>query len=143
MAVLLSRSVVLSAVFGLFAVFGFLVATARPVSAQLAANEVYANQPFQLAWTHDGINTNVYRYFRGTTAANAVQVGADIPVSARVNGEVFVDHPSGLPAGSYVVRLVAVGDGGSTPSADFALVSRALPPAPGVPTLPRIIRVTP
>lgn len=102
----------------------------------LAANEVYVNKPFQLAWTHDGINTNEYRLFRnGTQIATAA-------VTARTGGDIILDAAgtTGLAVGSYTFRLDAAGDGGVTPSANFVVVVKALPPNPNVPTNIRIIR---
>ena len=124
---------------GLIAGLLALVLLVLPISAmaQLAASEVYANKPFQLAWTHDGVNTTSYDYYR-----NGVKI-ASLPVASRVNGEIIFDGAgtAGLAVGTYTVRCDAVGDGGTTPSANFTITVKALPAAPTTPTLPRLIRL--
>ena|SRR5690349_10816041 len=120
-----------------------LLALPITASAQLAPTEVYTGKAFQLAWTHDGVNTNKYQYFRWQGTATPAMI-AELPVASRVNGEIIFDSgggTQGLPIGVYNVRCDAIGDGGTTASAVFQITVKALPTAPTTPTLPRIIRI--
>jgi hypothetical protein len=114
-------------------VFGSVLCLASPASAQLASNEVYANTTFTLAADHDGLNTTEYRLLR-----NGVVVATQ-PRSALVGTTIRFSQP-GLAVGSYVYRVDAVGDGGTGSSANFTVVVRAVPAAPGPPSGLRIER---
>lgn len=116
---------------------------AQPVLAQLAANEVYVNQQFQVVGTHDGLNTTDYRLYR-----NGVQVASVAKAVALVGNVVTYPARSEPAVGTFIYELTAVNSDGTTTlesakSAPFSLVVKPALTAPDTLTLPRIIRVTP
>jgi hypothetical protein len=99
---------------------------------QATADSVKANQPFALAWDHDGIDTDSY-----AVLANTQQV-ASVPVSALANGTAQYSFTSGLAKGSYTFTVKAMGPGGEGLSSPLSLSVTA--GNPSNPRNPRIIK---
>lgn len=104
------------------------------VPSLASAQDVKTNQPFAVEFSHDGQFTTGYRLFLDGSA-----VGADAPASARVNGVVTFQVPTGVAAGAHTIQAEAFGAGGATRSA--VLKFTVSDPAPNEPGLP-VIKVT-
>lgn len=93
---------------------------------QAASDTIKANQPFALAWNHDGLDTDGYNVYINTA------LSASVPVSRLVNGTASTGYSTGLPKGTYTFEVEAFGPGGTGKSAPFVLSSTAgNPSAPG------------
>lgn len=99
----------------------------------LTATDVCVGGSFQVAASHDGVNTTDYLLFK-----DGVQVATAL-VSARVNGEIIFAQTL-TAAGSVVYRIDARGSGGTTASALMTVVAKAVLTAPVAPSVLRIIR---
>jgi hypothetical protein len=98
-----------------------------------SAPSVPTNTPFRVVANHDGVATTGYRVYLDT-----VKHGADIPVSARTNGEVTFNI-AGIPAaGPHRVEVSAFNDAGE--SARLPLAFHVGPP--NVPSGVRIVITT-
>lgn len=95
-------------------------------------NNVPANQAFQVAADHDGVNTTGYRCL-----INGKQSGADLPASARVQGVVTCNIPA-LAPGQYILSVAAFNAFGT--NAGNLTANTGVPPS--VPTNLRVITVT-
>ena len=99
---------------------------------QASSDSIRKDTPFSVEANHDGIDTSSYNILLNTALQGAQ------PFSALVNGIVSFNFPTGLPKGSYMVIVKALGPGGETSSPSLALsVTAGNPSAPGQ---PRIIK---
>lgn len=102
--------------------------TARVVTlgAVQAADTLKQGQPFDLAWDHNGLDTDGYQVFINTA------LSATVGVAALVNGTAKQAYPSGLTKGTYTFVVKAYGPGGEGVSAPLtASVTAGNPSAPG------------
>jgi hypothetical protein len=121
------------------AVLFLLVSGASVAHAQLAANEVYVNQSFQVAMDHDGLNTTGYRLYRNNVIVSTVST------AARVNGVVTFPARTETTTGTVLYEATAINSDGtttleSTRGAVTVTVKAALV-QPNAPTLPRVVRL--
>lgn len=99
-------------------------------ATQPSNDSIKKDTPFKVSSTHDGIDTDSYAVLLNS-ALSAMQ-----PLSALRNGVILFDYPNGLPKGSYMVVVKAIGPGGETASPALALsVTGANPSAPGQPSI--------
>jgi hypothetical protein len=96
------------------------------------ADAVKANQPFDYAMDHDGVDTDGYTLYLNTATH------ASLPASALVNGTVMFRFPNGLPKGTYTFIGRAWGSGGEglAPALDLSVTAGN----PSNPRNPRIIK---
>lgn len=106
-----------------------VVGYAAPAAAQ-ATDTIKQNTLFRVAADHDGVDTDSFRLYQ-----NGVVVTTK-PVTALAANAIVFDYLTGLPKGTYVFFIEAVGPGGVTGSDTLTLTV-----TPGAPKKPANIRI--
>jgi hypothetical protein len=104
--------------------------------AWLAQAPLSSGQPFSIASAHAGANTTTFRLvIDGATVSTK-------PVSAILANDITFALPTGLPSGTYDIRVDAVGPLGVTPSPALSLVVAVAPQTGCTGTTPLTVNIT-
>jgi hypothetical protein len=109
-----------------------LLFVAAPLYAQ-TSDTIKQNTAFTVAADHDGIDTDEYRLYQ-----NGVRVQTKAVSNLLVGTIAFDRYVAGLPKGTYVFYVEAVGPGGAGVSTTLTLT--VTPGNPKPPTNLRLIR---
>lgn len=108
--------------------------TARAVTLGTvqAAVTLKQNEPFSLAFDHDGLDTDYYNVYVNTALRETMNT------SRLVNGTASSAFPQGLPKGTYNFQVKAFGPGGE--GASEVLTQGVTAGNPSNPGKPRIVK---